>query len=200
MNINNKIIFIHIPKTAGWGIGRRLRELDLLPPKGKGGAPYGHCHRFARDIILEEHSHLPIMTVVRNPYDRLYSVHQFYSKMRADIPANLSFKDFILSFKEKWLGSAEKFHPCYDFITSIDGQILATDILSFHNLEADYDSFCTKYAISNTLIQQNSNPRKQTNIDFKSLYSSEMREVVEEVFQKDLETFKFSYEQFLELH
>lgn len=69
-----KIIFIHIPKTAGFTFGRCLKEINIL----KDG--FGFNHHIAKDIIKDKDKNNIIMAVVRNPYDRLYSIYEFYSK------------------------------------------------------------------------------------------------------------------------
>ena len=46
--MNENIIFIHIPKTAGYTIGRCLRDIGVL----KQG--YGFSHQIARNINIIE--------------------------------------------------------------------------------------------------------------------------------------------------
>ena len=70
------IIFIHIPKTAGSSIAHSLNNYNFL----KDG--YGFNHNIARNIIKPNHINCVILGVVRNPYDRLYSIYEFYIKKR----------------------------------------------------------------------------------------------------------------------
>jgi len=69
MKNNKNIIFIHIPKTGGCSIGQALKSAEVL----KSG--YGFCHEIARKIVNTEDRECIIMGVVRNPYDRLYSIY-----------------------------------------------------------------------------------------------------------------------------
>jgi len=101
-NQSKEIIFIHIPKTAGYTIGRCLDEIKSLKPG------YGFCHKTARKIIKKEDKDCIIMAVVRNPYDRLYSVYEFHRKKRNDIDWNVSFEDFILNFEKKILSKRKR--------------------------------------------------------------------------------------------
>ena len=73
-----EIIYIHIPKTAGYTIGRCLRDVGCL----KDG--YGFSHNIARKVIKKEDRNSIIMSVVRNPYDRLYSIYEFYKKKEVE--------------------------------------------------------------------------------------------------------------------
>ena len=69
-NIHHKnIIFIHIPKTAGYAIVRCLRNCNVLKDD------FGFIHEIARNIIKPIHNKCIILGVVRNPYDKLYSIY-----------------------------------------------------------------------------------------------------------------------------
>ena len=188
-----EVIFIAPPKTAGYTIGRCLKDAKSL----KDG--YGFNHGIARKIIKPEHfqSDVPIMCVVRNPYDRLYSIYEFYKKKKTDIHKTTTFKQFIMTFEKTFYLKKPQFNTCHDFVVDKDGKILATDVLKFESLDRDYDVFCKKYKIKNNLIKRNVNELKDENIDWKKLYDDDMRSVVEKIFKKDLEVFNYSYTDFI---
>jgi beta-1,4-mannosyl-glycoprotein beta-1,4-N-acetylglucosaminyltransferase len=191
-NIHYKnIIFIHIPKTAGYAIGRCLRNCNFL----KDG--YGFSHNIARNIIKPNHINCVVLGVVRNPYDRLYSIFEFYKKKRDVIDKNESFENFILNFEEKYYLQEPEFNTCYDFLTDKLGNLMATDIIKFENLQTEYDDFCKKYNLINNLIKMNENNLKDTNIDWSKLYNNEMKIIVEKIFYKDFSVFNYSYSSFL---
>ena len=188
---NNSIVFIHIPKTAGYTIGRCLRDTGDL----KDG--YGFSHQIARNIIKKEDRECIIMGVFRNPYDRLYSIYEFYKKKRTDISNDVTFEDFIINFEEKYYLKLSQFDTCYNFLTDEDGKLMTTDIIRFENLKSEYNMFCDKYGIENNLIERNKNELKDTDICWSQLYNEEMKKVVNKIFNKDFETFNYSYSDFL---
>ena len=185
----NSIIFIHIPKTAGFAIGRCLRDIGAL----KHG--YGFSHVIARRIVKQCDSKCVIMGVVRNPYDRLYSIYEFYRKKRTDIKKNVTFENFIMNYKnyEKY----EWADTCYNYLTNKDGKLMTTDIIKFENLQTEYNMFCKKYNIENNLIERNKNDLKDNNVRWDKLYTEEMQKEVNRIFKNDFETFNYSYSGFL---
>ena len=87
-----KVIFIHAPKTAGIAVNTSLKEVGVLHS--------GHNHRTLREVLAAQGysrqnnetwekfrnrltAIYSIMTVCRNPYDRLYSIFEFYTRERA---------------------------------------------------------------------------------------------------------------------
>tara|TARA_B110000027_G_C16122343_1_gene304033 strand:- start:2407 stop:8319 length:5913 start_codon:yes stop_codon:yes gene_type:complete len=185
------IIFIHIPKTAGYAIGRCLRNCNVL----KDG--FGFSHEIARNIIKPIHNKCIILGVVRNPYDKLYSIYEFYKKRKDVIDKNESFENFILNFEEKYYLQEPQFNTCNDFLTDKHGNLMTTDIIKFENLQVEYDDFCKKYNLENNLIKMNENELKDTNIDWSKLYNNNMKIIVEKIFYKDFSVFNYSYSSFL---
>jgi hypothetical protein len=148
---------VHIPKTGGCSISNALIKVNVAIPNS--------THRFAKDIIIPKY---PSLAVVRNPYDRLYSIYCFYSRMRdnpEDIPKSLSFEDFILSYEEKFMnnlqgnGDPHAYNQCYDYISN-NNKIIVSDIIHFENIEHEFNEFCKKYSIITKLPHINSNPKK----------------------------------------
>lgn len=187
----NAIIFIHIPKTAGHTVGRCLRDIGVL----KNG--YGFSHKIARNIVKTEDRKCILLGIVRNPFDRLYSLYEFYKKKRDDIPTDITFENFIMNFEEKFYLKKEQFDTCYNFLTDENGKLMTTDIIKFENLHSEYDKFCNKYGIQNNLNHTNKNELKDTDIDWSKLYTDQMRRRVYNVFYNDFETFNYTYSDFL---
>ena len=195
-----QIIFIHIPKTAGMSLAHTFRDNNVLLKKaGKNtGFNYGFVHKYARDIIRPEDMHHPTVAVVRNPFDRIYSIFEFYQKKRDDIPKHLTFEEFVLSFRSKFLNKGHQFTECFEYVCDASRQnIMVSDILIFETLEQDFNKLSHKYEFFATLQSINKNESKQIKIDKKTLFSKEMKEEIESVFSRDLEKFNYTYEQFL---
>ena len=186
-----EIIYIHIPKTAGYTIGRCLRDVGCL----KDG--YGFSHNIAKEIIKKEDKNCIIMSVVRNPYDRLYSIYEFYKKKRNGIIFEETFESFIMNFEKKYYKKYPQFDTLCNFLTDEYDKLMPTDIIRFENLKKEYDVFCKKYNIDNNLIERNKNELKDNDICWSNLYTEEMQKIVNEIFKKDFETFNYSYLGFL---
>ena len=191
--MNKQIIFIHIPKTAGYTISRCLDDINVL----KDG--YGFNQEIARNIIKIDdlQNNFTIIAVVRNPYDRLWSIYEFYRKKREDIEYNITFENFILNFEKDYYLKKPQFNTCFDYLTDVNGKLLATDILKFENLQIDYNNFCKKYQIINNLVERNKNDFKNLDIEYEDLYTEEMKKIVEKIFHKDFELFNYSYDLFI---
>lgn len=179
-----ELYFVHIPKNAGTTILKHLCNNKQI----------GHTKlKDINDINVAKNS----IAVIRNPYDRLYSIYEFYSKKRDDIDKNISFEEFILTFEKKYYLSKPQFDTCFNFLIGRDNKLMPTDILRFESLHDDYNLFCEKYKIKNNLIYRNVNDKKNTNIDWSKLYTLQMRNIVERIFKMDFMTFNYSYGEFL---
>ena len=67
-------------------------------------------------------------------------------------------------------------------------------LLKFENLSSDLKAFCKKYNIPGIQLNRiNDNPNKKG----APVYTKEMIKIVERLFEKDLNTFNYSYEQFI---
>ena len=137
------------------------------------------------------------MSVVRNPYDRLYSIYEFYKKKRKGIIFEETFESFIMNFEKKYYKKYPQFDTLYNFLTDEYDKLMPTDIIRFENLIEEYDVFCKKYNIDNNLIERNKNELKDNDICWSNLYTEEMQKIVNEIFKKDFETFNYSYLGFL---
>lgn len=190
--MNKNIVFVHIPKTGGYATSRCLQKAGRLL-KG-----FGFKHQFAEQYIPKNHRHeYPILSIVRNPYDRLYSIYEYYRNTKPVSIPEISFKEFIMTFEENFYNKKIQFTTCYEFLVDDHDKLIPTDILHFENLQQEYDDFCKKYNIENLLVEMNHNKNKNIDVNPENLYDVEMKEVVERVFKKDLETFDYSYEDFI---
>ena len=91
MGIKN-IIFIHVPKTAGVAIGHGFARDGHL----KDGFRNSHSTAWERkkQKNLKWDEDTIVLGVVRNPYDRLWSVYEFYSKKLRSISREVVEKVF----------------------------------------------------------------------------------------------------------
>ena len=173
-----KIFYIHIPKTGGVSIHTALKK------SGNQGSKEQHF--FIK--TYQKPINIPTLAVVRNPFDRAYSLYEFYKKKRTTLNEVPSWEFFISNFDKL---NGIMFNPCFNFM-EIDGKIVIENIIRFENLESDYDNFCKKFSIENKLEHLNKNDKK----DLKSkdeIYTIEQRGLIYKYFEKDFEHFDYSY-------
>ena len=170
--------FIHIPKTGGTSIGHALVKNRVLSRYHK----HYPMHVKINDI---EHidSNKSIITCVRNPYDRFYSLYTFFVKEVYKI--DISFDEFVKQYKKDFHGTSLLYNTQTSYI-AIDGKIAATDILRFEHLHEDWKKVCEKYGLSDCSLGCY---RKISKPDIN--YSVEMKLLVEDVFDEDFKNFGY---------
>jgi FkbM family methyltransferase len=193
--IRPNMLFLHIPKTAGQAVQYSLQQSHVLKKN------LGH-HLAAQCIPDRRADGDIIVTVVRNPFDRLYSIYEFYRKKEKHPKFFITspcFEDFVLNYEKDYLGKSSPHHSCCDYIQDSNGNVLVDEILRFETLEEDYKSFCQKYRLDYyPILKMNVNDKKDC-VDKDKLYTPAMRCIVERVFRKDLEYFGYSYESFIHM-
>lgn len=207
------LLFIHTPKTGGQYLSRALRSVSSNYSKIKNATNINLIRRGIhipyKKILEFENSNkkyqedYDLISIVRNPFDRMYSMFEYYSKIRIRIPQDETFESFVLNFAEKYHGTKPAFSTCYDFLKDDKGELPLEKltILRFETLEADLKAFGESRGITfdESVIDRkvNVNPKKSPVEDKSKLYTPEMRAAIEEVFKKDLELFNYSYEGFV---
>ena len=196
-NSKDKVVFIHIPKTAGISISENLdnkRRLDL-------NLYAVHGHELAKNIVTSEHKNRIILGIVRNPYNRLISIYNYlYGKK--GILLNLlydyiihptyTFKHFILNFEKEFYKNSPAMFTCFDYVTDDNNKLIPTDIIKFENLQTEYNDFCKKYNME-TNILEHKNESKTKKQDITSIYTREMLDVVNKIFYNDFITFNYDF-------
>lgn len=191
--LEKKCIFVHIPKCAGVSINKCL---------------FGNLaggHRTIRDYQIafkpREFVSFFKFTVVRNPWDRLFSAYNF---LRAggfneadrlwaskNLSAFSNFNEFVLNWlNEKNVFSYIHFRPQYYYVC-IKSKPLVDYILHFENLSQDFENFCNFLNINNRLKHYN----KKNHVHYVKIYTKETIDIVQKVYRKDIEIFKYQYEQ-----
>lgn len=147
-------VFIHIYKTAGTSIRTYLMKLDKNYSEiGSGHSDYGEIQNEVQDKIL--------FSVVRNPYDWIYSLYQ-YGKTYNSHPfysfcVTHNFDQFV-----KWYfdnteilntsGVNGKLQTQTEYL-SIDGILKVKNILKMENLETELNKLFRDVFRQNLLIR-----------------------------------------------
>ena len=156
---------------------RALYKRNLLTPYHKRYP----IHTSIRDIDHIDFSK-PIVTCVRNPYDRFHSLYNFFIKIKYGL--DISFEEFVSKYNKEYHGKY-LYDTQMNYIT-IDGKIVATDILRFEHLEEDWAKLCKKYKINIEL--EHVRKVDKTGI----VYTHEMKNVMKSIFAEDFKNFGYS--------
>ena len=211
MIISTKLLFIHIPKSAGSSITAALNK--ELPGASKGPFPYQHytLQDYYNSIGSKTLDNLFIFGIIRNPWERMYSWYEFNKKQYHTMPhrfANqpaLKEKQFDVDFNE-WL-LTKQFIPIQEYKFT-NCPIPAQKRSQFNWLfckerQPDYIGQVEKMdelimeLIKNDLVKESfsiphinvTNQGKK----YKSIYSKESKEWIEHHFQKDIEYGQYTF-------
>tara|TARA_B100000795_G_scaffold242951_1_gene206515 strand:+ start:192 stop:863 length:672 start_codon:yes stop_codon:yes gene_type:complete len=188
----SKTIFIHIPKTAGVSLANAIYGDVTLE---------GHRSFYFNSIALNvKNEKYFSFTFVRNPFDRLYSAYKFLKKGginhydRLAFETHLSkfkdFKDFVLNgLNNKLIYQITHFIPQYEYLCDKRGTILVDFVGRFEDLDNDILLLSKKLKKDIKLNHHNYNKK----VDYKEVYTDEMIDKVYQIYQKDIDIFKYSF-------
>ena len=188
----SKTIFIHIPKTAGVSLVKSIFGDVKLE---------GHRSvSFYKQVFGKIYSDFFTFTIVRNPWDRLYSSYKFLQKGGINIhdknafETHLSiykdFEDFVLNgLNEKIISKITHFIPQHEFICDKNGKIIVDYVGKFENLNKLVDKINDILKSEFKLEHHNKTNKK----DYKDIYTAEMIVKVNQIYQKDIDIFEYNF-------
>ena len=229
-----KVIFIHVPKTAGQSVEHLF--LDLLGLTWKTRAPLllginkrpeigppRLAHLKAEDYVRYKYLSQEVFdeyfkfSIVRNPWSRMVSLYKY---LGFDIKQK--FKPFLFNIYKKrpildekrWFVGSQA-----SFICDEKGEIIVDFVGRFENLQQDFNSICRQIGLSPTKLPH-VNKSKQGHLEinwkpkvfakhvfykvknkvipeysrYQDYYDAESRELVAELYYKDIELFNYEFE------
>ena len=205
-----KLLFIHIPKTAGLSIQSWMRTVYGGIRK-RVHAPITHPDLL--ELSLES------FTVIRNPYDRAFSFYTYRLRVlerkikKFNRPENLieidiarqGFSQWVEKyFHEPWEADDGKvklwnptpvfglvpFYPQLDWIKK-DNKVSVNHILRFENLQEDFQLIKQIVDTDIDLIKKNTSQHKKS--DYRDYYSTRSKKIIESFYQEDIDFFKYSF-------
>ena len=191
--IDEKLLFIHIPKAAGVSVHKTLFGIDS---PGHHLTASIHKSRFSE----KEWDQTFKFTFVRNPYSRLYSAYNYLSQggRRRDLDKEYqcklntyeSFDAFVINGLEKAVNEKiQHFTPQFEMITDSNGVLMVDFIGKYETLEIDFRiiQHLSKRKIIRNLKQENFATTPKEHFTF----SPQMINIVQKVYQKDFELFGY---------
>lgn len=191
--ISKKAVFIHIPKTAGISLIKSIygENIDI------GG------HRkltYLKKLMPGDFNDYFVFTIVRNPWDRLYSAFKFMMKGGINIHdenaynIHLSeiktFEEFVLQWlNEENIQHIIHFYPQSWFLKNKEGEIEIDFIGKFETLQSDFAEIADRMNVKTKLKHLNKGDGKP----YKGVYTDKMIEKVRDLYHEDIELFNYSF-------
>ncbi len=204
------MIFIRIPKNASTSMYSHLGDLNLIkkhekifndamfknklynkwfsPTYAKPDEIFKFFGRMVRDYMS--------FAIVRNPFDRAVSMFQFAKENKlGDLynhSSDIVFEDFCEIMEENHTNNTKDFIGTHQQVEWINGAFQPNFILRFENLKNDFKEMldaCEIRHISSDIPHENSSKRS----NYKDYYNSNAKKIIEKVFEKDIDTFKYLY-------
>lgn len=190
---NHKLVFIAVPKCMTTSIHRELRTQEEIDNR------HGHRHYTFFDLT-EEYSNKMLseytsFTIVRNPYDRIWSAwkHNFLRQQTIEEPNMIErFQDYIktdllLQFKND---DYDRIHfvPQVDFLYLMRRHKLVDHIFKYETFANDW-----------LLFRENHNkklPEKFVRVNYTAKtdqdpYDNESREIIKKIYEDDFRLFNY---------
>ena len=197
LSYESKFIFIHIPKTAGTSIENGLRDFF------KGEVIYGEVdslwgyHSTALQLKnkLDNYDEFFKFTIVRNPYDRLYSLGSAitlidHGKNISEPISKKKFKDWLL-FGSRSMRSLPQRKTQLSWIVDNRNRVIVDYIIRFENLKTEFDELVNKLGGGTVSLPHERASNRVKN--YQDLYDDEMIEFVQTYHKIDLDYFNYTF-------
>ena len=193
--VENKCIFVHIPKTAGVSVNTGLF-----------GSKTGYHRKISSYQAIfsrREYETYFKFAFVRNPWDRVASAYLFLKQgglHSADqrwatehLAPYPTFDTFVRSWlKPENIRLKHHFLPQVDYLCLPGKRTSELDFIgTYENLRNDYDHVRDVLGIGRALPERNVTAGKQK--DFRSYYTAQTRAIVAEVYREDIELLGYTF-------
>ena len=203
-----KFLFIHVPKTAGCSIDEHVRPLldrdDLLIEWGRENERFRmHRHHLTRHVTASTArdcfgnrlwNAVYKFAVVRNPFDRLISLHNYYQRSPENLfrGRTVPFNCFIMEPERYFPTCLSAFH--YYTPSSGEKRTILDRILRYENLHTELGEVFESLGIpyGGTLAPKRNTEQRYMK-DYRACYSKEARAKVEAECKDELDFFNYEF-------
>ena len=209
MVVNDRycFVFVHVPKVAGTSIANALKRLpgnrkDLKRSgtKHETAGEFGRYWRKRASLFRRNVRSLESFTLfgfVRDPWDRMASSYYYLvdkRRSRRDIPQLGTFQDYVerAYHGDTWLAGLALMKPQIDFFAGGE-QIYGAALVGRYECFQDHLERVSQL-LGVAVELEHTNRSKNTESDYRNLYSERHVEMVATLFHKDLKVFGYSFE------
>jgi hypothetical protein len=181
-------LFIHVPKAAGMSLWHSIF--------GTNAGHHTPLKFYSLMYSKREFQEIFTFSIVRNPWDRLYSAYKFllnndfYGQnmpMADKIQRYDSFDQFVREFiNRKSIDRSNIVFQDQSRFISFDGRVIGCDYLGrFESLQRDFQTICQRIGIDAKLQRHNASRAGKTT-DYRPYYTDASAEVVAKVYAQDI--------------
>lgn len=201
----HRFVFAAIPKTGTHSVRQALREHMSAEDLEQVGLFVNKRFPFEQ-LAAIRHGHITLEQIrpylgeeafgsylkfafVRNPFDRFVSYCAFMTR------ANDAFNRDPQGVMRHILFEMRPmqhilFVPQHTFVTDQDGRMLADTIGRVEDMQASYDTICTRIGIPSRALEQVNSSRRG---DYRDYYDQQLIDGVAELYRRDLELFGYQF-------
>lgn len=175
----HKLIFIHIPKTAGTSIELSICGYDWFDEEYR-NEKHITCEQ-ARKIYTNNWEEYFKFSVVRNPWDMMVSWYK-WRKLKCN------YRDYLVNYNlhTQYVSTTK----ASDYLLDDDNKLQVDFVCRFENLQTDFETVCKKIGIKDVKLPHKN---KTNNKHYTEYYDDETKQIVAEKYAKDIEYFGYKF-------
>ena len=180
---SNKFMFYHIPKTAGTSLHTVLKRYAVGPHVNE-----PHLTRVRSHVGVEptwdkyKGSEYFSFAIVRNPYDRMFSLYNFLKKRRV-----------IKETLEEFINKMDR-EPSQFKLLNYNGVVPLSFVGKFENLEEDFNFIADKIKIKERYKNLPKLFKAVNNGNYKEQINNELKAIIDEKHHDDFINFNYKKE------
>lgn len=180
---SNKFMFYHIPKTAGTSLHTVLKRYAVGPHVNE-----PHLTRVRSHVGVEptwdkyKGSEYFSFAIVRNPYDRMFSLYNFLKRRRV-----------IKETLEEFINKMDR-EPSQFKLLNYNGVVPLSFVGKFENLEEDFNFIADKIKIKERYKNLPKLFKAVNNGNYKEQINNELKAIIDEKHHDDFINFNYKKE------
>jgi len=172
--LRNKSNFISFLRSLKW------RFTNKINPKNNLKVTIKQYHEYFK------------FTIVRNPWDRVFSAYKNIMRDESHIKLLGIKKDLqFIDFVRNYAGNEFFTMPAMEYLKNYNGEITMDHIGRFENLETDFKKICEKMELSNIKLPHKLNRNNKDS--YRDFYDSETMQLVAEIYEEEIGLFGYQF-------